>query len=99
MSSKNTPDFCIHNQEYDENNPDCQVERHRTKDFVDTYMKDNRNPKFPRNWRIQNIEHVLDDSTITYENISYAVDTPKANDYVVMSNLRCRIDLIKDTAH
>lgn len=42
---------------------------------------------FPINYKIYSAEHIVDDQTITYDNITYALDTPKANDYMLLTNL------------
>ena len=44
-------------------------------------------PMGPRVYRIYNIEHDKDNNVILYDNISYAIDTPKNNDYFIASNL------------
>jgi hypothetical protein len=51
-------------------------------------------PQFPKNYTIYSAEHVVDDATITYENISYAIDTPKKDDYIILTNLTERSEEI-----
>lgn len=49
---------------------------------------------FPQNYKIYNAEHIIDDNTITYNNISYAIDTPKANDYMILTNMTEAVETI-----
>ena len=41
----------------------------------------------PKSYRIYDIQHDYTDNTILYDNISYAIDTPKNNDWLIISNL------------
>ena len=41
----------------------------------------------PINYRIYDIQHDFENNTILYDNISYAIDTPKNNDFLIASNL------------
>lgn len=58
------------------------------KDLID---KCDENQKYPLNYPIYNPEHHLSDNTISYDVISYAIDTPKKNDYILLSNLTERV--------
>ena len=51
----------------------------------------NKNPKYPINYRIYSAEHDVEGNIISYDNISYALDTPKANDYMIINNLTERV--------
>lgn len=44
-------------------------------------------PLAPKSYRIYDIQHDYTDNTILYDNISYAIDTPKNNDWLIISNL------------
>lgn len=44
-------------------------------------------PKAPMSYRIYDIQHDFENNTILYDNITYAIDTPKNNDYLIISNL------------
>ena len=47
-------------------------------------------PKFPEAYRITGLTPI-DSSTIYYDALSYSVDTPKQNDYMILSNLTERV--------
>ena len=44
-------------------------------------------PIFPIDYKIYDFEHDSSAHVISYDNISYALDTPKINDYMLMTNL------------
>ena len=46
-----------------------------------------QDPITPLSYRIYDIQHDFENDTILYNNISYAIDTPKNNDYLIISNL------------
>lgn len=47
--------------------------------------------KYPKSYQIYNIDYNLDNDFVEFDNISYAIDTPKNNDFVVFNtmNERC----------
>lgn len=50
-------------------------------------------PLFPIDYKIYGSEHNINDTSnnLYYDNISYAIDTPKANDYLLLTNLTERV--------
>ena len=52
--------------------------------------------KYPKSYRIYDIDYNLDNDFVEFDNISYALDTPKNNDYVVFDNVneRC-VDVVE----
>lgn len=57
-----------------------------------------KEPSYPVNYKIYSAKHIVDDAVITYDNISYALDTPKANDYILLSNMTEQVFSIEHTA-
>lgn len=52
--------------------------------------------KYPKSYHIYDIDYNLDNDFVEFDNISYALDTPKNNDYVIFDtmNERC-VDIIE----
>ena len=48
------------------------------------------NIKYPKSYHIYDIDYNLDDNYVEFDNISYAIDTPKNNDYVIFDTLNER---------
>ena len=44
-------------------------------------------PVFPDTYKIFGVTHDDESETITYDNISYAIDTPKTDDYIALTNM------------
>lgn len=44
-------------------------------------------PKYPKSYHISDIDYDLRTDVVEFENISYAIDTPKNNDYVIFDTL------------
>lgn len=47
--------------------------------------------KYPKSYQIYDIDYNLDNDFVEFDNISYAIDTPKNNDYVIFNTMteRC----------
>lgn len=52
--------------------------------------------RYPVCWPVYNPERVSEDNRISYDVISYAIDTPKENDYLLLSNLTECVFSIED---
>ena len=51
-------------------------------------------PKFPPVYKIYSAEHDTEENEIVFDNISYAIDTPKKDEMIVLTNLtECAIPL------
>ena len=94
VSSDNDPQFYGDNIEFNPLEPNDSI--HFLDDAEKAELNDRleSNPQFPKNYTIYSAEHVVDDATITYENISYAIDTPKKDDYIILTNLTERSEEI-----
>ena len=44
-------------------------------------------PEYPTEYKVYSALHNVDNHTITYDNITYAIDTPKAEDYLTLTNM------------
>ena len=55
-------------------------------------------PEFPNKYRIPDFVYDSSSNIINYDNISYAIDTPKTNDYLILNNLTERSYKIEGTA-
>lgn len=91
----------ILNQDYMSNEPDfCDKNGYGEKlseDEISTLLYNDITryaavPLYPQTYRIYDIDPVLDDPrTIEYDNISYAIDTPKIGDFLVFNNFTERV--------
>lgn len=88
QSSMNDFEFYGDNITFDTSAAMTTEEKNTLKDSFESI------PRFPKNYTIYSAEHVIDDATITYDNISYAIDTPKAKDYIILTNLTERSDKV-----
>lgn len=52
--------------------------------MLDTLEPD---PLYPVEYKVYSAAHNVDNHTITYDNITYAIDTPKAEDYLTLTNM------------
>jgi hypothetical protein len=52
-------------------------------------------PEYPANYKIYDFEYNTEDNSIEFDNISYAIDTPKNNDYIIFENCSERCDHIE----
>ena len=52
-------------------------------------------PEYPVNYKIYDFEYNTADNSVEFDNISYAIDTPKNNDYIVFENCSERCDHIE----
>ena len=52
-------------------------------------------PEYPANYKIYDFEYNTEDNSVEFDNISYAIDTPKNNDYIVFENCSERCDHIE----
>lgn len=99
-----TPDIdIVVNQETSENEPTFFRENISGTELTNTekqalLSKIDSEPIYPVNYKIYSAKHIVDDATITYDNISYALDTPKANDYLIISNMTEQVYDITDGA-
>ena len=60
------------------------------------FSKLNQEPIAPQSWRIYDIDTMLDSSNeIIYNNISYAIDTPKIGDFIIFNNFTEKITYIE----
>ena len=64
---------------------------------IDTLIIDvsKNTPEYPVNYKIYDFEYNTEDNSVEFDNISYAIDTPKNNDYVVFENCSERCDHIE----
>ena len=94
VSSDNDPQFYGDNITFNPLEPNDSI--HFLDDAEKAELANNMDarPQFPKNYTIYSAEHVVDDATITYENISYAIDTPKKDDYIILTNLTERSEEI-----
>ena len=83
--SNNMSDFFRDNKQIDPSTNEAFDTDSET--FTTLKNKMSKLPKFPIAYKIYDASHINDDNTISYNNISYAIDTPKANDYIIVSNL------------
>ena len=83
--SNNMSDFFRDNKQIDPSTNDAFETDSDT--FVSLKSKMTKLPQFPIAYKIYDASHINDDNTISYNNISYAIDTPKANDFIIVSNL------------
>ena len=83
--SNNMSDFFRDNKQIDPSTNDAFETDSET--FVSLKSKMTKLPQFPIAYKIYDASHINDDNTISYNNISYAIDTPKANDFIIVSNL------------
>ena len=56
-----------------------------------------KNPKFNISYKLYGAT-AIDDSKIVYDNISYAIDTPKRDDYIILTNLTEKSSSINNQA-
>lgn len=47
-------------------------------------------PKYPKSYHISDIDYNLKNNSVLFDNISYAIDTPKNNDYIIFDTLNER---------
>ena len=60
----------------------------------------NQEPIAPQSWRIYDIDTMLDSSNeISYDNISYAIDTPKTGDFIIFNNFTEKITFIEKSGN
>jgi len=54
--------------------------------------KSDKYPVFPKNYLINDFDNNYIDHTVKFDNMSYCIDTPKNNDYVIFENCveRCQ---------
>lgn len=64
---------------------------------IDTLIIDvsKNTPEYPVNYKIYDFEYNTEDNSVEFDNISYAIDTPKNNDYIVFENCSERCDHIE----
>ncbi len=64
---------------------------------IDTLIIDvsKNTPEYPANYKIYDFEYNSEDNSVEFDNISYAIDTPKNNDYIVFENCSERCDHIE----
>lgn len=55
--------------------------------IVDILSKVDDAPKFPKNYHIYDFDYDSSLNRVEFDNLSYAIDTPKNNDYVIFDNL------------
>ena len=93
--SDNMTDFYRENKTIDASNPTTGDSFYTTDtSYVSIKNKMDTFPKFPIAYKIYDASHINDDNTISYNNISYAIDTPKANDYIIVTNMTERVETI-----
>ena len=49
-------------------------------------------PLFPMTYKIYGAVHDIEDNKIVYDSISYAIDTPKNSDYLMLTNMTEKVD-------
>ena len=82
----NEPDF------YDKNGYGKKLEESETTDLFNDIAQYSTEPLYPQTYRIYDIDPVLDNPrAIEYDNISYAIDTPKLGDFLVFNNFTERV--------
>lgn len=58
-----------------------------TSNLFDNINKNGDYPIYPQTYRIYDIDPIVDSpNTIEYDNISYAIDTPKPGDFIIFNN-------------
>lgn len=58
-----------------------------TSNLFDNINKNGDYPIYPQTYRIYDIDPIIDSpNTIEYDNISYAIDTPKQGDFIIFNN-------------
>lgn len=95
IESEPIPLDIILNQEFVWNDKDF-YEKSYYGDLIDTsetetmfneINKRSSYPQYPQNWRIYDIDPVLDSvNTIKYDSISYAMDIPETGDFIIFNN-------------
>ena len=78
-SSNNASSFYIHNK--------MPVAIDSSDVYIDVSNSVEKEPVFPMTYKIYGAEHDTEDNKIVYDSISYAIDTPKNYDYLMLTNL------------
>ena len=65
-------------------------------DYIDVSNSVETEPVFPMNYKIYGAEHDTEDNKIVYDSISYAIDTPKNSDYLMLTNLTEKVSDVTD---
>lgn len=91
-NSENSADFCRRNVSYGPDDRMGEPER------ASLLSQMEECPEYPHVYKLFNAYHDVDDNVITYENVSYAIDTPKANDYILVTNMTEAAYSIEDVA-
>lgn len=92
--SDNIPDFYKANINYKDSSVNSSIITLYDAIKENLYSRIDDNPVFPMTYKIYSDEHKDDDEdSIYYDSISYAIDTPKKNDYLVMTNMTERANI------
>jgi hypothetical protein len=82
--SNNTLDFFVGNATYDPSVEDERVHLLTPDEINDASAAIKTIPEFPKEYRIYSATHETSTNVIVYDNISYALDTPKEGDRLIV---------------
>jgi hypothetical protein len=85
--SNNTLDFFVGNATYDPSVEDERVHLLTPDEINDASAAIKTIPEFPKEYRIYSATHETSTNVIVYDNISYALDTPKEGDRLILTNM------------
>ena len=85
--SNNTLDFFVGNATYDPSVEDERVHLLTPDEIDDASAAIKTIPEFPKEYRIYSATHETSTNVIVYDNISYALDTPKEGERLILTNM------------
>lgn len=85
--SNNDFDFFVENVTYDPSIDDEHVRLLDFQEVLDVSASIQTIPEFPEEYRIYSATHETSTNVVVYDNISYALDTPKEGDRLILTNM------------